>query len=130
MLGGTTLLPMCSRCGCDEDGEPDELDGAEPNEGDDESESEYSCESQITNFLSFSLTDNVRSNLHVIERGHVLVFIGKISHILTLVWPKSPLHSSLHVLKNSETLPKIPHTNCSVLSIHTKKEFNFGIFLS
>ena len=43
-LGGT-LLPMCSRCGCDEDGEPDALGDVEPNESGDESESdnEHSC---------------------------------------------------------------------------------------
>jgi hypothetical protein len=43
-LGGT-LLPMCSRCGCDEDEEPDTLDDEEPNESGNESESdnELSC---------------------------------------------------------------------------------------
>ena len=38
-LGGT-LLPMCSRCGCDEDEEPDELDAVEPNKSGNESESD------------------------------------------------------------------------------------------
>ena len=43
-LGGT-LLPMCSRCGCGEDEEPDTLDDEEPNESGNESESdnELSC---------------------------------------------------------------------------------------
>ena len=40
-----TLLSMCSRCGCDEDGEPDALGDVEPNESGDESEidNEHSC---------------------------------------------------------------------------------------
>jgi hypothetical protein len=43
-LGGT-LLPMCSRCGCDEDEEPDEPDAVEPNDSGDEcgSDNEHSC---------------------------------------------------------------------------------------
>jgi hypothetical protein len=43
-LGGT-LLPMCSRCGCDEDEEPDKLDAVEPNDSGDEcgSDNEHSC---------------------------------------------------------------------------------------
>ena len=39
------LLPMCSRCGCGEDEEPDTLGDEEPNESGNESESdnELSC---------------------------------------------------------------------------------------
>ena len=41
-LGGT-LLPMCSRCGCGEDGESDELEGAGGDGGESESDGELSC---------------------------------------------------------------------------------------